>query len=339
MDTSAIPTAAAHHLDTIVEVTATDCPELPPVWVIAHVQAESSWDPTAFSRDRNGGAAGLYQLNEANWTTAGGSAWTSAPPASQDDVLQPDVHLHRAIPWICVNLRSATAHLEATGKPTSPLDAMLVCHIAGCGRVTGSATGIPVAGEASCDTTCADLVTTYIQRVHDLVDRYTAARGPVPVDDLPAPTPFTGPSTGCTATDPTGGRCLTPATRHAHDEVIRVFGTPGPTAAIRSAGCWDAHAWNPTSDHSQGRACDYFTDAAGIFPAGRELETGWRLASWLRTHADPLKIRYIIWQGRIWSPTTADTGGWGRPYTGGGVYDPTDATGGHFDHIHVSFQE
>jgi len=23
-------------------------------------------------------------------------------------------------------------------------------------------------------------------------------------------------------------------------------------------------------------------------------------------------------------------GGWGEPYTGGGVYDPTDATGGHF---------
>jgi len=106
---------------------------------------------------------------------------------------------------------------------------------------------------------------------------------------------------------------------------------------IRSAGCWDEHAWNPTSDHPQGRACDYFPDATGIFPKGQELQNGWRLASWLRTHADALQVKYLIWQGRFWSATTSDTDGWGRPYTGGGVYDPTDATGGHFDHVHVSF--
>ena len=34
---------------------------------------------------------------------------------------------------------------------------------------------------------------------------------------------------------------------------------------------------------------------------------------------------------------TSDQGGWGHPYTGGGVYDPNDAVGGHYDHIHVSF--
>jgi len=106
---------------------------------------------------------------------------------------------------------------------------------------------------------------------------------------------------------------------------------------IRSAGCWDEHAWNPTSDHPQGRACDYFPDATGIFPKGQELQNGWRLASWLRTHADALQVKYLIWQGRFWSATTSDTDGWGRPYTGVGVYDPTDATGGHFDHVHVSF--
>lgn len=198
VDTSAIPPAAAQHLDTIVEVTATACPELPPVWVIAHVQAESSWDPAAFSPDRNGGAAGLYQLNEANWTDAGGVPWTSTPPAADDEVLQADGHLRRAIPWICGNLRTVTAHLDATGKPSSPLDALLVCHIAGCGRVTGSATGIPTAGEAGCGTTCADLVATYVERVHDLVGRYTATGGPVPVDGLQVPTPFTGSGTGCT---------------------------------------------------------------------------------------------------------------------------------------------
>jgi hypothetical protein len=45
----------------------------------------------------------------------------------------------------------------------------------------------------------------------------------------------------------------------------------------------------------------------------------------------------VIWQGRIWYRGGSDAGDeWGRPYNGGGVYDPTDATGGHFDHVHVS---
>ncbi|WP_300014478.1 hypothetical protein [Pseudonocardia sp.] len=339
VNTAAIPALAAQHLDTIATVTATECPELPPLWVIAHVQAESSWDPTAFSSDRNGGAAGLYQLNEANWTDAGGAAWSATPPPADADVLRPDEHLRRAIPWVCANLRTAAAHLQTTGKPTAALDGMLVCHIAGCGRLTGSATGIPAAGEAGCDRTCADLVTNYLNRVHTLVTQYGAGAGPVSVEDLPAPTPFDGLSALCTADDPTGGRCLTPATRHAHDEIVRAFGPPRPGEPIRSAGCWDEHAWNPDSDHPRGQACDYFPDAAGQFPQGEELQNGWRLATWLRTHAVALKVKYLIWQGRFWSPDTPDANGWGRPYTGGGVYDPADATGGHYDHVHISVRE
>jgi hypothetical protein len=339
VNTAAIPALAAQHLDTIATVTATECPELPPLWVIAHVQAESSWDPAAFSSDRNGGAAGLYQLNEANWTDAGGAAWSATPPPADADVLQPDEHLRRVIPWVCANLRTAAAHLQATGKPTSALDGMLVCHIAGCGRLTGSATGIPAAGEAGCDRTCADLVTNYLDRVHSLVAQYGAGAGPVSVDDLPAPTPFEGLSALCTADDPTGGRCLTPATRHAHDEIVRVFGPPGPDAPIRSAGCWDEHAWNPDSDHPRGQACDYFPATVGQFPQGQELQNGWRLATWLRTHAAALEVKYLIWQGRFWSPESTDTNGWGRPYTGGGVYNPADATGGHHDHVHLSVRE
>lgn len=50
-------------------------------------------------------------------------------------------------------------------------------------------------------------------------------------------------------------------------------------------------------------------------------------------------MKYVIWQGRFWDTSTRDNGGWGTRYTGGGVYDPGDATGGHYDHIHVSFRE
>ena len=52
------------------------------------------------------------------------------------------------------------------GKPASALDAMLVCHVAGCGRVTGSASGVPRAGEAGCDERCAAVVTRYLDAVH-----------------------------------------------------------------------------------------------------------------------------------------------------------------------------
>jgi hypothetical protein len=54
--------------------------------------------------------------------------------------------------------------------------------------------------------------------------------------------------------------------------------------------------------------------------------------SWL-----PLHVAYVIWQGRIWS-LNRDADGW-RPYNGGGIYDPTQPTGGHFDHVHVSLTE
>jgi hypothetical protein len=337
---AAIPPLAAQLLNEITATTASSCPELPPVWVIAEVDAESGWNPTAFSADRNGGAAGLYQLNQANWRAAGGRPWAGTPPPPDADIYRPDEHLRLAIPWICRNLRTTTAHLTATGKPTPPLDAMLVCHIAGCDRVTGSRTGIPAAGEAGCDPACVSLVTSYIDRVHALVARYTAAAGPVPVGDLPAPDPYRGPTGGCTEADPTGGRCLTPVTRHAYDEIIRAFGQPGPGRLIRSASCWDAHAWNPASDHPRGRACDFFPTVPGRFAQGEDLVNGWHLATWLRAHADALNISYLIWQGRFWSPATPDADGtWGQPYTGGGVYDVRDATGGHFDHVHVSFRE
>jgi len=110
----------------------------------------------------------------------------------------------------------------------------------------------------------------------------------------------------------------------------------GPT--IRSAGCWDRHAWNPQSDHPRGRACDLFATEPGRFAVGDELDGGWRVARWVRDHAEPLQVKYVIWQGRYWDPRVRDQDGWGRRYSGGGVYDVRDATGGHYDHVHVSFR-
>lgn len=342
VDPTKIPALAKTMLPLITETTQRSCPELPPLWVIAHVQAESSWNPAAFSTDTNGGAAGLYQLNQANWRAAGGRPWTAVPPPPDADVLTPEPHLRLAIPWVCANLRAATEHLARTGKPTSPLDAMLVCHIAGCGRVTGSATGVPQAGEAGCDAGCARQVSGYLDKVHRNLAEY-AVPSPVPagvsLDGLPTPVPYTGPDTGCTQPDPTSSGCLTAASLHAINAVRQAFGDLQRGLVIQSTSCFSARPASQRSDHPLGKACDIFPSQPGQFATGEALNNGWHIAAWLRAHAPALRVRYLIWQGRYWDPGVTDQNGWGRPYTGGGIHNPRDATGGHFDHVHVTFAD
>jgi len=150
------------------------------------------------------------------------------------------------------------------------------------------------------------------------------------------------PPQACTEDDPTGPGCLTPSGRRLHDDLVARFGEVGADRPMRSMACWSEHSWNPGSDHSAGRACDVFPGSSGEFLQGRDLADGWAVAHWLQEHAEDLRIRYIIWQGRIWyggfggGRDHVDEVDWGRPYTGGGIYDPTDASGGHFDHVHVS---
>ncbi|QJY45237.1 hypothetical protein [Pseudonocardia broussonetiae] len=374
VDSAAVPAAARDWLPLIADLTATGCPELPPVWVVAQVQVESGWDAARVD-EAPGGPAGLYGFGQEAWGAAGGPAWSSDPPTAADDVTDVEAHLRVAVPWICTNLRAVTRHLADTGKSADPLDAMLVCHLAGCGRVAGSATGVPEAGEAGCGRRCAEVVRRYVDAVRAEVDRFSDdPAGPAPSDrttddratddrppddrtpddrtpddpatdpggaaaDAAAPAPWTGGATGCEQTDPTGDGCLTGAALHGLEAASAAFGGWSDGPVIRSAGCWDAHAWNPRSDHPRGRACDLFPGTPGAFAEGAELEAGWRVADWFRAHAGPLAVRYLIWQGRYWDPSVEDDGGWGRRYSGGGVYDTRDATGGHFDHVHVSFRE
>ncbi|MBN9736136.1 hypothetical protein PP1_013955 [Pseudonocardia sp. P1] len=337
-DAGAVPGAARPYLGLVTELTAQRCPELPPAWVVAQVQAESGWDPAL----RTGAAAGLLQVSERTWVAAGGAPWPD--PALTD----PAGHLRTVVPWLCSTLRAAAGLLATTPKDVPVLDAMLVCHVAGCRRVAESASGVPQPGEAGCSPECSAAVRRYVDTVHDLAARYSGAPAPddragVPAPDAPpddpaaAPAPaWTGGTTGCDRPDPvrTGG-CLTGATAHGLAAVTAVF-----EPVIDTVGCWDEHAQNPRSDHPKGRACDLFTGPAGRVADGADLDEGWRITRWFAGNAAPLKVRYLIWQGRYWDPSVRDDGtGWGRRYTGGGVYDTSDPTGGHYDHVHVSFAE
>jgi hypothetical protein len=73
---------------------------------------------------------------------------------------------------------------------------------------------------------------------------------------------------------------------------------------------------------------------AGQLPGPAAQAAGDELAAQLQRVADETGISYLIWSGRIWSVERAAEG-W-RPYDGSGVYDPSDPTGGHYDHVHVS---
>lgn len=156
-----------------------------------------------------------------------------------------------------------------------------------------------------------------------------SADTPFPTDLPDAPKAYHGRATGCDLPDPTGtGGCVTRATAWELRAVEEAFGS-------LPVSCWDEHAWNPSSDHPRGKACDYTFGTLGEFPDAVDTAHGWLLATWLRKNADRLDVRYVIWQGQIWVQGDRH---W-RPYDGGGVYDPTDPTGGHYDHVHVSTRD
>jgi hypothetical protein len=218
-----IPQLARDMMPVINDVLSNQCPELPAVWVIAEVMAESGWHPQAWSNDGNGGAAGLYQLNQRNWISAGGRPWVGVPPGPTSDIYQPETQLRIDIPWVCANLRGVTGHLRDTHKPITPLDAMAVCHVAGCGRVTRSASGIPTPGEAGCGVTCVSLIHRYINNIHRYVQEFSAAavEQPPTVPEQPALSPTTAPEApiappaAARATDRPGQTDAQPATEGA----------------------------------------------------------------------------------------------------------------------------
>ncbi len=156
-----------------------------------------------------------------------------------------------------------------------------------------------------------------------------------PATPLPcpgAPGSFTGlggnfPPQPCSIRpDPTTGHgCLTPRTL----ALARQLQNQGWRLS-----CWDAHAWNPTSDHPLGRACDVFPGRAGNLPTPAQKRAGDSLAAALQSSSAQTGVHYLIWYGRIWD-IKRDDEGW-RTYNGGGIYNPRDITGGHYDHIHIS---
>ena len=218
------------------------------------------------------------------------AAWpTSARPAPDHPVWDPATHLAIAVPFMCANLRLVTAHLHATGKPTSPLDALAVCHIAGCSRVIGSATGIPRPGEAGCDSGCVQQVTAYLAAIHRYVEAFAA---PVPAPQQRAAqerrSPIRAERPAVSSRDPSGtGGCVTGALAWLMGQVAARFGHL-PVA------CWSGRGGDPYSDHPKGKACDYTMGRIGAYAGPADVARGWSLAFWLRANASAARqLRHL----------------------------------------------
>lgn len=118
----------------------------------------------------------------------------------------------------------------------------------------------------------------------------------------------------------------TARTQFVDDEIARLTG---------ERDCWvGGYRTNQpaTSNHNTGNALDCtISNSIGTKPNAAQKAQGTKLANWVRQHAGRLQVRYVIWNGQIWSVARSSEG-W-RTYT-----VATDVTGGHFDHVHVSMQ-
>ena len=132
------------------------------------------------------------------------------------------------------------------------------------------------------------------------------------------PTVISGDDDGGYAGGPntTSYNYLTPNGKRIYGLVVRTFD-------VHSIGGWRPYGSVPGSDHPRGRAIDVMTWS------NRSL--GWRIASWAAGNAWALDVKYVIFNGRIWTRSR----GWH------GYRHPSDPcncnpTLRHDDHVHIS---
>jgi peptidoglycan hydrolase CwlO-like protein len=109
---------------------------------------------------------------------------------------------------------------------------------------------------------------------------------------------------------------LTPTAKRLYGLVVRIFD-------VHSIGGWRPYGSVPGSDHPHGRALDVMT--------WYNRSLGWQIATWASGNAWALDVKYVIFNGRIWTRSR----GWH------GYRHPADPcncnpTLRHDDHVHIS---
>ena len=113
---------------------------------------------------------------------------------------------------------------------------------------------------------------------------------------------------------------LTPTAKRLYGLVTRIFD-------IHAIGGWRPSGSVPGSDHPRGQALDVFVS----YPSAQGRALGWRVANWAADNAWALDVKYVIFNGRIW---TGDQG-W---HTYRHPSDPCNCnpTLRYDDHVHIS---
>jgi septal ring factor EnvC (AmiA/AmiB activator) len=113
---------------------------------------------------------------------------------------------------------------------------------------------------------------------------------------------------------------LTPTAKRLYGLVTRIFD-------IHAIGGWRPSGSVPGSDHPRGRALDVFVS----YPSAQGRALGWRVANWAADNAWALELKYVIFNGRIW---TGDQG-W-HAYRHPSDPCSCNPTLRHDDHVHIS---
>jgi septal ring factor EnvC (AmiA/AmiB activator) len=115
---------------------------------------------------------------------------------------------------------------------------------------------------------------------------------------------------------------LTPTAKRLYRLVTRIFD-------INAIGGWRPSGSVAGSDHPRGRALDVFI----TYPSVQGRALGWRVANWAAGNAWALDVKYVIYNGRIWTGNQ----GW---HSYRHPSDPCNCnpTLRHDDHVHISVQ-
>jgi hypothetical protein len=238
------------------------------------------------------GARGIAQFMPGTWDSHGVDAPRPFSGDGRADVWNPYDAIYSAAKYNCELMRTVS------NVPGDPIRNVLAAYNAGPYAVLDHG-GVPPYAETQA------YVSRILQSAEDLSDSGVAGVGGGPAQERPD---------GDRLTDRAWAVKVALWQQYGRDLEIWGYSTGGHVEG---------------SDHYSGKAVDVSVPNWQT-QSGNAL--GWRMASWLQLRADQLGIKYLIWDGRIWSQARADEG-W-RPYThpGGLVSD----TASHRDHVHVS---
>ena len=299
------------------------CSEITPALIAAQLKQESGFNPDATSPV---GAQGIAQFMPGTWASSGkdGDGDGIADPWNPQDAI-----------WSQGNFMCDLVRQLEEDPSLRPLqDLALAAYNAGLGAVQDY-NGIPPYEEtqnyvATIKANMASFAATGSsaaeQSATDLVNGTPVDSSIFPPEEMSEPDPTPGAH---------GVARVTPRTYTMIMAVMAAY----PQIVLPALYCWDAHTYNPRSEHPKGRACDipFYSctqvDARRSADPATGTEAGNAAANWLVQNAQSFGVYYVIWRGQIWY---ARTGTW-EPYDGaGGLYNPSDCSGGHYDHIHVS---